>query len=197
MLESLNSWKRKKYGNTQKISELSIQLKQYLFSEICSYLEFNPITNITPVEGLLLLVLARELGGKFKIPCVIIERFLSLDVTGFSSPPSYFTLMVVLFYVRNNRNYGNVYINVVTEIQSRLSKITEKAEDRLLLIDCLACPYLEDSVKVTILANLKLPGLTGIPPSEIINATRMIHFIKWDDFFLSWELDLKRSQLVY
>jgi hypothetical protein len=199
MLESLNSWRRKNYGNLSTLLEIGNHLKQYVFSEICAYLNTNPITRTTPIEGLHLLILARALGKKFRIPSPIIEKYLNIDLNQnrANEPLNYFTIMTVLFYIRNNRNYDKIYQYLLTEIKKQLIEDSWKTENCLMLIDSLSCPYLSEAFKSSLINNTKMSRVVGMDPAKAIEAAKRIHFINWDSFNFSRELDLKQSQVVY
>lgn len=199
MLESLKKWRKMCIGDNLRVAEKIVELKQYIFTEICSYIESHPIKNAAPIEGLLLIILARELSGNFKIPCQIIEKYLAMGETIAPVQLHYFTIMVVLFYIRKNRNYSVVYDYLVKEIRIQLSMMSSETEKRLLLIDILASPYLEKTFKNEIIDSFEsvFPSCRRFSKKEILQAVKKINFITWEGFFLDRELDLKRSQLVY
>ena len=112
---------------------------------------------------------------------------------------NYFSIMVLLFYMKDKTRYNHlrdflkehVQIRFISELPKNLGKNTELV---LLLFDILTCPYIGLDFKREI---LRINGVVDKPMQDNIIKYRKHWFTKWNDFNFGKELDAKHSQEVY
>lgn len=158
----------------------------------------------TQVETLYLLTVLSELGKDYRIEEHVLAKYFggkkeeADSFYVFENNLNLFSITVALFYIRDKKRYNlfrssiEKYILEKMEINKNvLSKDTEKT---ILLFDCLACPYIRESLKKEMLL---LFGVTNEEDQETLINLRTEWFTTWIDFDFGKELDAKRSFEVY
>jgi hypothetical protein len=156
----------------------------------------------TQVETLYLLTVLSELGKDYWLnESTLIEYFggtVEHSILNFDSSLNYFSLSAVIFYIKNKVRYKKIKQaikkTIVVKITENLNSLTKDTECFLLLMDCLACPFLKNSFKHYL---LKMYGINPISERKAIIADNGLWFTKWEDFELGKELDAKQSDNVY
>ncbi len=156
----------------------------------------------TQVETLYLLTVLSELGKDYWLnETTLISYFggkYSDGVLSFDSNLNYFSLVAVLFYVKDKVRYKSIKKaikkSIVLKIRRNINSLAKDTECFLLLMDCLACPFVESNFKHYL---LKLFGFNSPSDRRMIIQDSSLWFTKWEDFEFGKELDAKQSDSVY
>tara|TARA_Y100000310_G_scaffold80911_1_gene77547 strand:- start:3984 stop:6059 length:2076 start_codon:yes stop_codon:yes gene_type:complete len=159
--------------------------------------------NYTQVETLYLLTVISELGKDYWLtePTLVKYfggRYETKRTISFDDSLNYFSITVILFYMKNKKRYDRARKGIKRIIKTKLTapgiSIRKDTEAFLLLMDCISCPYLEDNFKRTLLKHF---GLGKRKLQSEIMALRDNWFTKWKGFSFAEELDSKQSDEVY
>ena len=156
----------------------------------------------TQVETLYLLTVISELGKDYWISeKALIDYFggiLEKEKLSFDPNLNYFSLVSILFYIKEKVRYRRIKQAIKKTIVIKLRKNTptlaKDTESFLLLMDCLSCPYLNVSYKHYL---LKLFGISVPSERKNIILDKSLYFTKWENFEFGKELDAKQSDSVY
>lgn len=159
--------------------------------------------NHTQVETLYLLTVMSEMGKDYWMP----ERSLLNYFGGtyksqknayFGRDLNYFSITVLLFYIKDKQRYGRIKTAlknlILLKLKSNKDSLTKNTECLLLTLDCIACPYLDEVFKRKI---LRLYEIRKKSQQDEIISHKSSWFTKWTDFEFGLELDAKQSDEVY
>ena len=115
---------------------------------------------------------------------------------------NYFVVVSLLYYIKNISRYDNIKTKLLGCIENKIKSynkdnLRKNTELTLLLMDLITCPYVDIQDKN------KFLFLNGITDSAIQNKIitfslkQKYWFVKWQDFNLAEEIELKKSQEVY
>lgn len=167
-----------------------------IFDEVHQILDKNKIKKHTQNETLYLLLVLNELGKEYRLD----EQFLiDYFFDGNEYMLNYFSITTLLFYIKKISRYTALKQKILEHIAKKFDdanpgNLHKNTELVLLVFDIKACPYLELDFKKSI---LKKFGITDGAKQEQIIRFRKQWFIKWEDFNLADELEMKKSQEVY
>jgi hypothetical protein len=174
-----------------------------IFDNVSFILNKNKLSENTQVETLYLFLILAELGEDYWLETSALADYLGVyknksDKYESEKSFNYFSLTVLLFYMKNQPKYSGLRNFIETKILEKFENnkklIWKDTELILLLMDSLTCPYISDSLKV------KLFNIYGISDrnlqSEVINKQKQ-WFISWEGFDFRKELDAKQSKEVY
>lgn len=191
------------YSDFLKRDGANIDFRHIIFKSIYDktlfILKKNKNAEHTQVETLYLLVALTELGKYYWLEEDALCSYFGINKDGHSDYPlNYFSLTVLLFYVRNKKRYRWLRSFLEDELPRKFDRgqafLKQDTELTLLLFDMLACPYLRTDTKKALLAKY---GITDATLQEGIIGKRNLWFTKWTGFDLAKELDAKRSSEVY
>ncbi|MCU1723383.1 antiviral reverse transcriptase Drt3b [Pseudomonas sp. 5P_5.1_Bac1] len=150
-----------------------------LFLELMAYDEKDDCK----VESLNLITLLSTLGSEYLLPP---QTLISLYGKIGSEPNScYFDSVTFLHYIKDNVNYTELKENILSKIQTAISNDKRAIESNTahLLLDCMACPYISDQYKKSILTvllnNLEAPNKGRI--NDYLNSLSKTWFVNWSD----------------
>ncbi|MFC6263917.1 antiviral reverse transcriptase Drt3b [Flavobacterium panici] len=157
------------------------------------------------IENLYLLILLRELGKKFTLTENELIKYFKLEESNeklaLSFTPNYFTITVLLFYIRDIKSFSRIKSMLKDEIINKiklvdLPKRNQTTENVLLFFDVLSCPYLDNKFKREVFT---LFNIDIIYHNQILmyKKSKKYWFTKWDNFNLAKELTAKKSLEVY
>ena len=200
ILVRVTSFLREKGTN----KDLKHAVLKVLFDNICQILDKFRNPKHTPVETLYLLIALTELGKDYWLESSKLCEYFSIDLAGQSVPGgsnphlNYISLVVLLFYIKDKQRHDEVR-NALEEtikdrFESRKATLLKDTELTLLLLDCIACPFLKPSIKAHILTRY---GITDPYEQHAVMLKRRFWFTKWVGFNFSKELDAKQSLEVY
>jgi hypothetical protein len=111
---------------------------------------------------------------------------------------NYISLVVLLFYVKNKREYEplrrSIEVTIKEKFKAKKMTLRKDTELTLLLFDCVTCPYLSLETKREIFS---IYGITDMHLQEAIIKKQKYWFTKWTAFDFGKELDAKQSRDVY
>lgn len=163
------------------------------------------------LEALNLVGVLGQLGPDHWVPWPVLSRWLGL--TDSACNADYFSLMSAMHYVRDRPGYDDARLQLGSLILQRVSAakpadLASHAELALLVLDSLACPYLDVGQRVAILraaalglkalgakGGLHSPALqSGLPAQEAVVRWMESHpwFIDWKDVRLFRSLERLR-----
>lgn len=173
---------------------------KYVFDNTHLILRKNKTSEYTQIETLYLLIALRELGREYLLDVNVLYEYFGIEKaeTGliFKTELNYFSITVLLFYIKNKIRYNYLKIAIKDCILNQFKKAhnTHKdAEKTFLLFDILSCPFLDSPFKKEMLSLHQVPEDLH---QQIINF-REIWFTKWEDFDFFNELEAKKSKEVY
>lgn len=172
------------------------------------------INEYAQIETLYLLTVIRELNKEFRIPEIILEKFIGLDNEKNEIPDcqlNYFSIMVLLFYLGHSKKYTKIKVALKNYIENYIKnfpveKRSKSSELTHLIIDLIACPFLIEQDKRRFFAIYKnSKGITDLKNDfEMLDKISFFQkrhmkygFTKWERFNLAKELEYKKSQEVY
>ena len=178
------------------------QIFKLISENVIFVIEKYESKSYTQVETLYLLTVISELGKDYWLnEDTLICYFGGTNESGrlsFNSNLNYFSLVAVLFYIKNKVRYKSIKKaikkTIVIKIKNNSNSLTKDTECFLLLMDCLACPFIGDSFKHYL---LKLFGINSVLERRLVIADRSLWFTKWENFEFGKELDAKQSDSVY
>ena len=170
----------------------------------------NSVNEYSQIETFYLLTVIRELDSEFRIPEVRLAKFIGFDYGKneiLDKHLNYFSIVVLLFYIGHSIKYPIIKVALNAYIENYinsfpLEKRSKSSELTHLILDLLACPFIEDAFKIKIFSIYK--NYTTVSELEITTKVVNFHkkniknwFTKWERFNLAKELEYKKSQEVY
>ncbi len=189
-------------GDKDFVSENEDIIFKKIYDEISQVLSKKINKEYTQVETLYLLLILSELGRDYRLNEKTLLKYFKIEKDGngdyvYSYTLNYWSITVLLYYMKNTKRYDDLRTSLEKHIKDKFEaanqkKISGNAELTFLLLDLIACPYLDNSFKQDLL------GYFGINShqNQIIKK-RDYWFIKWTNFNFEKELNTKRSQEVY
>ncbi|OVE55958.1 antiviral reverse transcriptase Drt3b [Chryseobacterium mucoviscidosis] len=218
ILSKILAFYKIKYKSDKKKFIISTNNRQRVFKKILDesslIIKKNLISEYAQVETLYLLTVIKELDREFRIPEVLLERFIGFDQEKNKIPDcrlNYFSIVVILFYLGHSTKFEKIKnalkSYIVEYIKSfPIEKRNKSSELTHLILDLIACPYLEIKYKRKIFIVYK----DSKTFKEVIESVRTLNkildfqksyvkywFTKWERFNLAKELEYKKSQEVY
>lgn len=171
-----------------------------IYDEVFQILKKNKLKEYTQNETLYLLLTLNELGKDYRLDAEFLNEY-------FFDPESkvnlnYFSIVTLLYYIKKINRYNNIKTKLLECIENRFvncnkDHLRKNTELTLLLMDLMTCPYINPSDKNRFLF---LNGITdSVIQNKIITFSlkQKYWFIKWKDFNLAEEIEMKKSQEVY
>ncbi len=183
----------------KKIKILKSYQKDFIFKkiydEIYQILSKNKIKKYTQNETLYLLITIAELGKNYRLE----EAFLKEYFFNGKDQLNYFSITTLLYYIKDISRYEQLKIAIAEHIKNKfesynINNLKKNTELVMLFFDLLTCPYVEKSLKITV---LKIFGVDDSITQDNLIAFNQYWFIKWTDFNLAEEIEMKKSQEVY
>ena len=238
IIDKIISFLKKNKTNEYKepfTSNAKHNILKKISDEINLILKKNKAKRETQIETLYLLIALSQLGREYRLNFKILCSYLNIkinedDSLQFLNNLNYFSITVLLFYIKDIKIYKPILNELKKYILEtyRAHKITgwrDKSELVLLLMDLLACPYLNNKVSDDLEEKVKdarerksrnlkiyvkefknekykfkkeLLNLIEINKNQtLIIEQEKFWFTKWTDFDFGLELEAKRSQEVY
>ncbi len=169
-----------------------------IYDEIFQILKKNRLKEYTQNETLYLLLTLNELAKDYRLDAeFLIEYFFNDGIE-----LNYFVIVSLLYYIKDIRRYSEIKIKLLEWIENKfkncnIDHLRKNTELTLLLMDLMTCPYISN------LDRNKFLSLNGITDSAIqtkiicFSSKQKYWFIKWQDFNLAEEIEMKKSQEVY
>lgn len=185
--------------------------KELIFKKIADEINLilsnNQLNKNVQIESLYLFILLRELGKNFTLTEDELIKYFKIKTNPknklleFEFEPNYFTITILLFYIRNIDDFINLKKVIKFSILNKIKntdndKRKKTTELTLLFLDILVCPFIDNKFKREM---MNLFNINSDYHTEIINykKTQKYWFTKWDNFNLAKELTAKKSLEVY
>ena len=190
---------------SQPINRFIAESQELLFKkisdEIILVLDKFKIHENIQIETLYLLIILAELGKNFKLTKAQIIKYFKISEDkgkcAFSYPVNYFVLTVLLFYIRNTKEYKCIMITIKDGIrkliknEKNLEKRKARAEQILLLFDLIVCPYLDAKFKREVMKLFKIYDVKIQDNILQFKNHQKYWFTKWDNFNFAKEIEAK------
>jgi hypothetical protein len=200
-----------KFISSDKISYESKHLiYKNVYDAIRLMLKKNSGNKHTQVETLYLLIALSELGKQYWLEQDILASFVGVfreagsNEFNSSYELNYFSITVLLLYMRDKVRYNELRTFVEKTVKNKLSAkpstFKRDAELTLLSFDLISCPYVTLSLKNEI---LEVHGIEDVAIRNQMlsfqnkNKGNQLWFTTWGNFDFGKELDAKQSQEVY
>lgn len=166
-----------------------------VFDEIYQILNKNRFKKYTQNETLYLLITLSELGKYYRLEEIFLDEYFFKNKYDLN----YFIITTLLYYIKNIGRYQNLKIKILEHIKNKFNNynkdnLGKNTELVLLLMDLMTCPFIEKDFKKQLLV---ICGVIGNDKHEYIINFNKYWFIKWTDFNLAEEIEMKKSQEVY
>jgi hypothetical protein len=175
-----------------------------IYDNISFILKKNKASEDTQVETLQLLIALAEIGKEYWLDDRVLRRYFGINEDNcgklkVTRALNYFSIVVLLFYMKNKKRYGELRLCLQDHILEKFREIPKQDRGKntelvLLLLDALACPNLPDAFK------RKLLSLNSVSDKSLqgnIIKREKNWFTRWTDFDFGDALDAKRSRDVY
>lgn len=188
------------FFKTKKInSDFQHIVFKNIYDNICFLLKKNKSTKHTQVETLYLLVILQELGREYWLDASLLRSYFNIsDDNNLKMELNYFSVTVLLFYMKNKVRYKSIREAIEAHIILRFNKhkktLRKDTEFTMLLLDTLSCPYITKDTKYEL---LKMYGVTNQQTQDSVINFSPVWFTNWSEFNFKKELDSKRMQEVY
>lgn len=169
-----------------------------IYDETFQILKKNKLKEYTQNETLYLLLLLNEIGKDYRIESNFLDSYFFDD----DIELNYFVIVNLLYYIKNISRYDNIKTKLLKCIENKFKSynkdnLRKNTELTLLLMDLMTCPYVDTQDKNRFLS---LNGVTDPATQKTIvtfSLKQKYWFVKWQDFNLAEEIELKKSQEVY
>ncbi len=211
----------KERNRTTKQYQISENNRERVFKKILDESSFilrkNSLNEYAQVESLYLLTLLRDLGKQYRLPEALLIKYLnasqnneSKEVTIKDGTLNYFSIVVLIYYIGHSEKFPfvkdaliNYTFNYIEDYpKEKRGKSSEMAH---LILDLLACPYLDLKLKIKLLMLYRGDHKFSEIKKTVNDSKKLISFhkkhkywfTKWERFNLTKELENKKSQEVY
>jgi hypothetical protein len=160
IIDKITSFLKKNKTNEYKepfTSNAKHNILKKISDEINLILQKNKTKKETQIETLYLLIALSQLGREYRLNFKVLCSYLNIKINKdnslhFQNELNYFSITVLLFYIRNIKIYDSILQELKKLILEtyKICKITgwrDKTELVLLLMDILACPHLNNEVR--------------------------------------------------
>jgi hypothetical protein len=162
-----------------------------IFDESYQIINDNKRKKYVQNETLYLLIMLAELNNDYLIDASILEKsFLEGKM-------NYFSITTLLFYIKNESKYEYIKSQILEKVESKFNQcnkdnLNKNTELVMLLLDLLSCPFVDDKQKRELLTIFNKNK-----DKDSLIKFRKEWFIKWENFNLANEIEIKKSQEVY
>ena len=124
--------------------------------EINLVLHKNKTKNETQIETLYLLIALSQLGREYRLNIKVLCSYFNISINSdgslkFNSELNYFSITVILFYIKDISYYSSIMVEVRKIVIEKFKNgktfgWKDNTELVLLLMDCLSCPFLNNQI---------------------------------------------------
>lgn len=184
--------------------ELKHLLFKFVHDNVNEMLVKNKMSSHREVESLYLLIVLSRIGREYWLPEETIAKHFLIEVDTTAgiyyrkSSLSYFSITVLLSYIKNKVRYHNIRMFIESQAIAKLEHMKahcpNDTEALMLFLDLIVCPYVAPATKAA------AGAVFGLNATELLEVQSVNDhwFTAWGDRFdLAKELDAKRSREVY
>lgn len=177
-----------------------------IYDDTFLMLQKNKSSSIIQVETLYLLVVLSEMGKEYRLDPDVLSSYFGIENLNqpykFNIELNYFSIVVLLFYIKNIKRYDCIKNELKKYILSdKFNNFENKnTEATLLLFDCLSCPFLDEPFKIAVLNECHIQSLINNPTNQQLQDIikfRKYWFIEWTNFDIIKALRAKKSKEMY
>ena len=188
-----------------------------ILDESSFILKKNYLNEFAQVESLYLLTLLRDLGKQYRLPKEVILKFINVSQNDDQNKIvinhnvlNYFSIIVLFYYIGNSTKYTAIKNALIVYTYNYIKeypneKRGKSSEMAHLILDLLACPFLDLKTKTKMLVLYRNDKNYSDIKKTIIDSIKLKNFhkfhkywfTKWEKFNLTKELESKKSQEVY
>lgn len=186
------------------LPEFSDHFRTYVMLDVDNlsfFSENNSVrANYVPLENLNILVSTAGFGSSY----LLSEESLLEVLKG--GKGSYFVIISILYYIKNNDGYSTLkgeILNRIRCIMSDVGEINKNSECAHLFLDVMSCPYVSEDFRLSVIdeymANFdnSLTLTVGEKQSALESLGAVYWFIKWDALDLIKLLERKELKKIY
>jgi hypothetical protein len=195
----------------RRLPSESPTIEELVYSEGLSCLRAQALKSVAlprlvSLESMNLLLAIRELGDGYLIPVCMAEDLFALGPGPAKCAEwCYFDIVGCIFYIRDRPEYSSLKTAVDAEVDRRLSDLSDvarNAEKAYLLVDMLACPYVNEARKrrwiLGFCVQFSLAAYSANEIQEFLDRSRHSRwFIGWDGVDMLTMLQKKEFVRVY
>ena len=186
----------------KSIPDQSSEIKGLIFNEASSVLarssERQPVDRFIDLESQNLLLAISDLGADYRLDPEVISALFCRD----PKTSSYFNLVTLLYYIKDDPRYvapRKWAMEVAESMLTDLSDIRLSAEQSLLFLDLVSCPYVDNARRQDwvrrFLSTVNEPQALA---SKVLSDAESHHwFVNWREIDLMNLLARKELQSVY
>lgn len=212
-LEKNNTKLKIKYGiiDYEELLSYSFDKKHIIFKKIfdgtLAVFKKEKATEYVEIETLYLLPIINELGKHYYLDEKILEKHFNISED--TKDLTYFTIISLLNHIERDSKYIQLRKKIRNIIDRKLDNFEQnKAEDVLLVVDLLSCPYVAETdeevkkFRLKILNKIKFFNSSESKRSkedflENMGNFQNSWFTKWVNKDFGKELNTKRGHIVY
>ncbi|MCD8403892.1 antiviral reverse transcriptase Drt3b [Tenacibaculum finnmarkense] len=160
IIDKITSFLKKNKTNEYKepfTSNNKHNILKKISDEINLVLHKNKSKKETQIETLYLLIALSQLGREYRLNLKVLCAYFNIsinkdDSVSFNTELNYFSITVLLFYIKNIKTYNSILSELKNIILNKYTKAKtygwkDNTELVLLLMDILTCPYLNNEVR--------------------------------------------------
>lgn len=178
-----------------------------IFDGILAVFKNEKVSEYVEIETLYLLPIINELGKHYSLEEEVLKNHF--NITDYTFELTYFTIISLLNHIERESKYKDLRKNLRYIIEKKIDKFEQnKAEDVLLVVDLLSCPYVAETdeevknFRLKILNKIKFfsSGESKKDKEKILEniiGFQDSWFTKWVDKDFGKELNTKRGHIVY
>ncbi|QFR49379.1 RNA-directed DNA polymerase [Sulfurimonas lithotrophica] len=169
-----------------------------MYDETFQILKKNKLKEYTQNETLYLLLILNEIGKDYRLESNFLDSYFFDD----GIELNYFVIVSLLYYIKNISRYANIKTKLLECIENKFKSynkdnLRKNTELTLLLMDLMTCPYVDTQDKNRFLSLNDVTDPATQNKIVVFSLKQKYWFVKWQDFNLAEEIELKKSQEVY
>ncbi|GAA06662.1 hypothetical protein [Photobacterium leiognathi] len=167
-------------------SDYTSSIKEVIFNHIVdfsdSFSSFNREQYLS-LELINLILITSEFGYEYQFT----ESFLKDNLFFVEGDFTYFNIITLLYYIKNNSKYDNLKSEVIKSVDKKLmtcNSFSDSSHNIHLALDMISCPYIENNYRTKWLKKLSSVESLGIDDNKLVDAVSSLQNTPW---FLNWK----------
>lgn len=177
----------------KKIPESANEVRSLIYILANAFFESSGFKKISKdnsdfalLEALNILVSLKLLGQRYLVSRAVLEKIVNIAE---NRQMSYFEITSLLFYIGNDveNSYGKIKKKILRDVDSVLSDLSDiriSSEKIYLLLDILACPFIDDKRRGSLVSQLISTATSSTPNKDhVLDLQKRFAQYRW---FTSW-----------
>ncbi|WP_318432952.1 antiviral reverse transcriptase Drt3b [Photobacterium leiognathi] len=167
-------------------SDYTSSIKEVIFNHIVdfsdSFSSFNREQYLS-LELINLILITSEFGYEYQFT----ESFLKDNLFFVEGDFTYFNIITLLYYIKNNSKYDNLKYEVIKSVDKKLmtcNSFSDSSHNIHLALDMISCPYIENNYRTKWLKKLSSVESLGIDDNKLVDAVSSLQNTPW---FVNWK----------